>query len=532
MKGDFSRVSFDPRNHFSQVLLQQGRVTLDADPNEQGAILLHYLRTLARDLFGPYAAPADNAGFGLEIVDENGEVSLIVGAGRYYVQGVLCETDGFDYIDQPYFTPQPDSKDNSSGDPLRRWLEASNRDDEQRFWVYLKVWERHVTSVEMPSLREVALGGPDTCSRMQVVWQVRAMAVDDIEDSLQERLEALKKQIDATKDDAERQHLQEKFDQLDSQLNELRENYQQACSVPLSLFERDPLPELAARLQPSDRLDDPCITSPDSAYRGAENHLYRVEIHRGTEDGDSATFKWSRDNGSVLARWISGGGSVLDVANARDFRDAKWIELSDDEDDLLGRSGTLCKIASVEGNRIVLTAEQDRQANASSKARRWDQVSTGDIRLIDGAVSVKPDAGQSEWIDLEDGVQVRFAADREYRSGDYWLIPARTTGQIEWPQDAAGEAQYLPPRGVEYYYAPLGFVGFDDSGNPGVESSCRCLVHPTSTCGILQPRLRADGDRVVVKPQNADAVVVADTTKSTVVAKVAKATTKRKGKDT
>jgi hypothetical protein len=45
MKGDFSRDSFDPVKHFSRVLQQQGRVQLDADWNEQAAILLHYLRT-------------------------------------------------------------------------------------------------------------------------------------------------------------------------------------------------------------------------------------------------------------------------------------------------------------------------------------------------------------------------------------------------------------------------------------------------------------------------------------------------------
>ena len=28
MKGDFTRISFDATNHFSQVLMQQGRVTL------------------------------------------------------------------------------------------------------------------------------------------------------------------------------------------------------------------------------------------------------------------------------------------------------------------------------------------------------------------------------------------------------------------------------------------------------------------------------------------------------------------------
>ena len=34
MRGDFSRVSFRPENHFSGVLLQQGRVQLDAEFNE------------------------------------------------------------------------------------------------------------------------------------------------------------------------------------------------------------------------------------------------------------------------------------------------------------------------------------------------------------------------------------------------------------------------------------------------------------------------------------------------------------------
>ena len=47
MKGDFSRNTFDPGNHYSAVLMQQGRVQVDADWNEQAAIGLHYLRRLA-----------------------------------------------------------------------------------------------------------------------------------------------------------------------------------------------------------------------------------------------------------------------------------------------------------------------------------------------------------------------------------------------------------------------------------------------------------------------------------------------------
>ena len=41
MPGDYSRNTFDPRRHYSGVLMQQGRVQLDADWNEQQAIAAH-----------------------------------------------------------------------------------------------------------------------------------------------------------------------------------------------------------------------------------------------------------------------------------------------------------------------------------------------------------------------------------------------------------------------------------------------------------------------------------------------------------
>ena len=34
-RGDFTRDTFNPLKHFSRVLMQQGRVQLDADWNEQ-----------------------------------------------------------------------------------------------------------------------------------------------------------------------------------------------------------------------------------------------------------------------------------------------------------------------------------------------------------------------------------------------------------------------------------------------------------------------------------------------------------------
>ena len=43
MKADLTRDTFHPLKHFARVLTQQGRVQLDADMNEQAAILLRLL---------------------------------------------------------------------------------------------------------------------------------------------------------------------------------------------------------------------------------------------------------------------------------------------------------------------------------------------------------------------------------------------------------------------------------------------------------------------------------------------------------
>ena len=163
MKGDFTRDTFDPTNHFSRVLVQQGRVTLDADYNEQTAILLYYLRTLARDLIGPYAAPfGDEGGFALTVDKDK---NLKIGKGRYYVDGILVENDAeCSYSEQPNYMLL--EKDN-----LPDTIKKSN----DVFWIYLDVWERHITSIEDDDIREKALNGPDTCTRAQVIWQVKGI---------------------------------------------------------------------------------------------------------------------------------------------------------------------------------------------------------------------------------------------------------------------------------------------------------------------------------------------------------------------
>ena len=159
MHADLSRWIFRPERHYSRVVAQQGRVSLDADANAQASILLHYLRTLAADLIGPSGGPSGDLGFG--IATGTGDKALTIGPGRYYVDGLLCEADGMAPIG--YFQ-QPDGY---GGVPALL---------DPPYLVWLKVWERFISAVEDPALREVALGldGPDTTGRTRVVWQVLA----------------------------------------------------------------------------------------------------------------------------------------------------------------------------------------------------------------------------------------------------------------------------------------------------------------------------------------------------------------------
>lgn len=485
MKGDFTRDTFHPEKHFSRVLMQQGRVTLDADWNEQSSILLHYLRTLARDLIGPYAAPVENPGFGLTSGDNN---SLLIGAGRYYVDGILVENDTeCSYQTQPAY-PVPEN------DPF---LKPSQGNE---FWLYLDVWERCVTFIDDDSIREPALGGPDTCTRGKIVWQIKALPIDTVRNATNERVVRLKKEQALlqkqlkTVEGASQKAIQAKLDVIKAQMARIpptnEEEGTMTCDVPLGNL-LGPGAAMAARVDPGIKTEDACVTPPDSKYRGAENQLYRVEIHHGGEAGE-ATFKWSRDNGSAASAWLSGEGSNLQVASTRGFTEGNWVELSDENTELLGQPGTLVQLVKVEGDTLSVdpatTLPPIGNYPVNPRVRRWDSTATDAISLADdNALPIKespagatPD--QIVWIDLEDGVQIQFSAGGEYRTGDYWLIPARVaTGKVEWPEADDLNPQPLPPHGVQHHYAPLGFVSW--SGEEWeITRNCQCHFKPLSSC--------------------------------------------------
>lgn len=484
MNGDFTRDTFDRRKHFSRVLMQQGRVTLDADWNEQSSIVLHYLRTLARDLIGPCAAPVENRGFVLTA----GNNSLLIGAGRYYVDGILVENDTeCGYQTQPAY-PLPGS------DPF---LKPSQGNE---FWLYLDVWERHVTFIDDDSIRELALGGPDTGTRGKIVWQMKAIPLEVVKKATAERVARLKaeqaklqKQL-KTADITSHGAIQARLDVIKTQIAHVSTNGEpgtMACDVPLANLVGLGAAAMAARVDPGIRTEDACITPPESKYRGSENQLYRVEIHDGGEAGE-ATFKWSRDNASAASAWLSGEGSNLQVASTRGFTAGNWVELSDENTELLGQPGTLVQLVKVEGDTLSVdpatTLPPIGNYPVNPRVRCWDHKATDAISLAaDNAVPIQESpagatSAQIVWIDLEDGVQIQFSAGGNYRTGDYWLIPARVaTGNVDWLQTDDLNPQPLPPHGVEHHYAPLGLVRW--SGEEWqITKNCQCDFKPLSSC--------------------------------------------------
>src|SRR5947209_1901519 len=112
MKGDFSRQTFDPKKHYSGVLMQQGRVQIDADWNEQQAIQQYRIEAGTSDVVGPGGTPMNDPVFqnsGFRITTDQDRKALFIRRGRYYVDGILCQNETDVLFDsQPYLPDSPD----------------------------------------------------------------------------------------------------------------------------------------------------------------------------------------------------------------------------------------------------------------------------------------------------------------------------------------------------------------------------------------------------------------------------------------
>lgn len=460
MKGDFTRSSFQPAKHYSGVRMQQGRVQLDADWNEQIDILGHQIRTPLTDILGGRAVPAAAgslpSGFEIKLPSKEGSgdgeqpplPDFTIGSGHCYVGGILCENEA-----DLAFSAQGDFPGAAAE------LDRRRADGSTDLLVYLDVWTRHVTALEDPELREPALDGPDTTTRTQTVWQVRLGDFPGPDDGGDDR------------------------------------------PAPA------PRGTLNVHLAPG---------------RMRENQLYRVEVQRVVQEqggeGDHLFFKWSRENASVAYAIKSvgipsdsdteakeeGGSPPDDNAEANGVGRAflihlldhdpsnlhlavdDWVEFVSDPIDLGNEPQPLLLVTDVQVDtgRITVQARADSfyfdvgQGEGAglpdgtmltanhAYLRRWEQ---RDLPAdnVEGCVRVplpSPDPDNpppsDPFVLLENGLSVQFDAGKTYTPGDYWMIPARVQFSRDdpgllWPQDGHGDYLPLPPQGEARRSAPL-----------------------------------------------------------------------------
>jgi hypothetical protein len=378
------------------------------------------------------------------------------------VNGILVENEtACSFITQPDY-PVPTSK-------LLTGVTGN-------FAVYLDVWERHVTALEEPEIREVALGGPDTATRSEVVWQVKLFPLAGSNTATGKNAVVAAPSFNST--------------DLNAAILKAAKGSNAKNATPtgaLTLNSDYPFPLSLAALRARARQippdTDPCAIPPASSYRGLENQLYRVEIHTGGPITSNPTFKWSRENGSVtfpiLKITQDTTSSTTNVSLAGLGRDQKlglavgdWVEIVDDAYALQNLAEPLLQVTAVSLDDLSVTlgglratANRGDDPTQHPLLRRWDQSGSsstlpgGVLPITEGSATVDTD-----WITLEDGVQILFDGSAQpngitlYRTGDYWLIPARVaTGDVEWPQ-SAGSPSAMTPRGVQHQFAALAVV--------------------------------------------------------------------------
>ncbi|MCR9143881.1 MAG: DUF2341 domain-containing protein [bacterium] len=421
MNLDISRDSHQADKNYEGLRHQQGRVITDADWNEQSSIQRQIRDVLSQDIVGLTGAPKARAGFQLAaITDPDGMANLNIAAGNMYVNGAQVRLSA-----DSLFTAQ------------NLYPGATLPDSDGDYLAYLDVWRRGVTALEDPYIREIALGGPETAGREQIVAQVKLLPLASADYDAASRPAEWNDLIDTSADG-----------------------------------------RLTARtVLDSGDAAGPCAIGERGGYTGTDNRMYRVEIHAGGAPG-TATYKWSRENAVLTSEWLALDGNALTVrATGRDrelsFGAGDWIEIDDEGLELEGRPGTLARITDVIGETLLIDVDTLQHYDGAPgpnapggraldiaeysrgvrRVRRWSMIEAS------GAIPVPAGAAET-WLAIENGIEVRFDFDpaREYKSGDYWMIPARSINRnIQWPCDDAGDA--MPTVSLaRHNYARLAFV--------------------------------------------------------------------------
>lgn len=467
MKGDFSVLHFDPLEHtrgvaaprdgvlrnLGGVLLQQGRVTLDADVNEAELLNLGWREQHARDVIGAAVcavAAEDADGFRVEAAAVVGEaVQVALHPGRCWADGILTRLAGnmpdadkpvlrrATYLGPPVASPVPTTA--TVGDGVR---DA----------VILEVSIDAVHALQYPErLLEPALGGPDTSERAHVNWRLKLLRLAADED----------------------------------------------CSNIAGRLRDDPAKKgrLTASLEPVVELVGDCPVVGGGGYTGFEHALMRIEI-ADTRPGDPVRFKWSRWNGALAGRGrfdatvnpnrvhIDAGRAAIVHAGETGF----YLEALQ-YDELDGTWNVVYASAA--------TLNTEHELELAAPAAFGTLPATTEpvfFRLWNGIANIAAFTNAANPQPLRDGIRLVFDAPSlgNYRPGDYWTFALRA-GEIKNPLLLIDEA---PPTGIVLHRAPLAEIAWTDRRDTAISGTledCRKRFRPLTNQKLCCSFLVGDG---------------------------------------
>lgn len=493
MATDIARISYDPARRYIDTVPQQGRVSLEAEENEQHAIDdVERLKELL-DIIGPAGTP--DSGYA---VSYNGAGSPQIGPGVMYVGGLRVENDA------PFmYDAQPDWVD-CVGDPA---YTASVGDGTVKEHVVLVLTDIDVTATEDPVLREAALGGPDGAARRRILQRVYCIktTADDCEGALRSDREVWA---------ADGQTFDPKTMRLNS-------------NSRLLVTWDGPPPK-----------PDPCEPTVAGGYLGADNQAIRVQICAVDATAGTFDFVWGWDNASSLYRVTADASAkpvlTLDRAPVDSYHNPQSgqpVEVLRSAAQLSSTDGVVeGYAASLTGQVAVLTAPYDPDLKQITfpatlptqytdtadtpqlYLRVWQELHKGvtpgsAVTLTGTGIQVTISAPEFELYAPSSGTPVAGkAAGRKPASGnrsgivhlgDYWTIGVRpSTPNTVLPDRLLRTPQ--PPDGPRMWACPLAVISWRGEKFT-VLADCRVPFTPLT--GIT-----ADGGgccTVAVKPSDA-----------------------------
>jgi hypothetical protein len=436
MGSDIARVSFDPTRQYRSVVLQQGRVTLEADGNEANRIASEALRLETIDLVGPAATPDDGYKLGL---DASGNVAVLPGTmylgGWRLVLAAAVELDN-----QPDWLDMPPAR--GFGGPTL---------------VALLATEQEVCAVEDQPLREVALGGPDSAARTRLMQHFLRLPLRG------STCDAAAKEIDALL-------------------------AQDGVGLDPKTFQLLSSARLQVGFVPPAGQPDPCDPPAQGGYLGADNQLIRVTVIDFNPQNGTGTVLWGWNNASFFYRGAPSGPhaltlSPIPVDAEHSPQQNQAVEVLLTQADL----GDGNDIAALSGEVAVLTQAYDPDTDLMALPAGFTLPSTNRplfVRLWQATVPFT--SGTPVALDTVSGLSVTItitALPTHIAAKPVWYFAVRpSTPTLVYPQRYLQAPQ--PPDGPRQWLCDLAVIQSGDGFR--LLDDCRNHVGPTNCncCGV------------------------------------------------